>query len=364
MPSELPIPVSVLTGFLGSGKTTLLNRALHEPSLANTAVIINEFGEVGLDHLFVDQADTDIVELSAGCLCCTIRGDLVDTLEDLARRRADGDIPPFDRVIIETTGLADPAPVLQTLFRLAEDGIYDAAGVVTLVDMVNGLATLSSHQEAVRQVAVADRLVLTKGAGTADPTLVARLDALNSSAIRFETTDKALQDPGLLFAPGLSGLASKKDVVAAWLGQDANHHHHHSHDNDVNRHGDRIRAFTLVVEQPVSEHALTNFIDLLRSAHGPNLLRVKGLVHVQGQPDTPLVLNGVQHIFHDPVRLERWPDGDRRSRIVFILQDMDPQFVERMFKAFMGNPVLDQADEAALTDNPLAVPGIDGPFRP
>lgn len=366
-----PIPLSVITGYLGSGKTTLLNRILKDPSMADTAVIINEFGEIGLDHLLVDQASDGILELSSGCLCCTIRGDLVTTLEDLLRRIDNGRMEKLARVVIETTGLADPAPILHTVmlhpYLLMR---YRLESVITLVDAVNGGQTLATHKEAVRQVAVADRLVLTKtdllNANDAKDTLTTltfHLRELNPGAIILETQlDEAR--PEHLFDAGLYDPASKIPDVAKWLNAQAYEDaHHHDHSHDVNRHGDKIRAFTLSTDRPIAASALEMFLDLLRSAHGPKLLRVKGIVQIAEDPDRPVVIHGVQHVFHPPATLEAWPDADHSTRMVFITHDLAEGFVRRMFEAFSGALLPDTADPKTLTDNPLAISGFTSPLR-
>lgn len=364
-----PLPLTVLTGFLGAGKTSLLNRLLRDPALADTVVVVNEFGEIGIDHLLVETADEGLLLLSSGCLCCSIRGDLIATLEDLLRRRDNGRIAPFRRVVIETTGLADPAPILHTIIyhpylslRFALDG------VVTAVDAVNGAETLDAHEEAVKQVAVADRLVLTKtDIRAAEPELLARLRRLNPAApvldaAKGEATAARLLDAGLYDAEG------KIPDVRQWLNAEAfseqahhhhdhhdDHDHHHHHDHDVNRHDARIRAFCLRSATPIGRGRFEAFLDLLRAAHGPQLLRVKGIVRLADDPARPVVVQGVQHLFHAPVTLPAWPDADHTTRLVFILRDLDESFVRRLWNAFTGEPAIDAPDAAALTDNPLSL---------
>ena len=395
-----PLPLSVITGFLGSGKTTLLNRILQDPSMAGTAVIINEFGEIGLDHLFVEQASEGIFELSSGCLCCTIRGDLVSTLEDLLRRLDNGRIARLDRVVIETTGLADPAPILHTIMLHPYLVLrYRLESVITLVDAVNGIETIAAHDEARRQIAVADRLVLTKtdlldGSGNEAGfvTLKQRLKSRNPGA-HLLNAQAGEAIPENLFNAGLYDPDTKIPDVAKWLNAEAyevdhghshDHHHNHGHDkghdhahsaghrhhhhshgqdhvHDINRHSDKIRAFTLATDHPVPASALEMFIDLLRSAHGPKLLRVKGIVQIAEDPDRPVVIHGVQHVFHPPATLEAWPDDDHRTRMVFITFNLPEGFVRRMFEAFSGALLPDTPDRQALTENPLAISGFTGP---
>jgi len=365
-----PLPLTVLTGFLGAGKTSLLNRLLKDPALADTAVIINEFGEIGLDHLLVEYVEGNVMLLSTGCLCCTLRGDLVNTLEQLLRGLDNGRMS-FRRVIVETTGLADPAPVLHTAMVHPYLVMrYRLDGVVTVVDAVNGAATLDAHAEAVKQAAVADRIVLTKtdlldthplpnppplaGEGREGVArLRARLAALNPAApvldaAAGEATAARLIDCGL-YDP-----AAKIPDVTRWLAEEAYAPHAHDHHHhDVNRHDDRIRAFALARDEAIATSALDMFLELVRAMHGPRLLRLKGIVKIAETPETPLVIHGVQHVFHPPVTLPDWPDEDRRTRLVLIMSDTDPRTIEDLFDAFLGITKPDQADRAALIDNPL-----------
>jgi len=357
-----PFPLTIITGFLGAGKTTLLNCLLRDPSAADALVIINEFGEVGLDHLLVERVDGDMLVMSSGCLCCTIRGDLIATLEDILRRRDNGRMAPFGRVIIETTGLADPVPVLHTILLHPYLALrFRLAGVITLVDALNGSATLDAHEEAGKQVAVADRLVLTKtdllGGQDAPHDLRMRLARLNPGAVLVEAAQGHASAAALLDA-GPYDTEKKIPDVRHWLNAEAfasaNSHGHSTHEHDVNRHDARIRAFCIRHEEPLPPTALALFIELLRSAHGPNLLRVKGIVADAGDPSRPLIIQGVQHVFHPPLRLPAWPDADHTTRIVFILRDLDHAFVEALWRAAASIPTADNPDRAALTANPLA----------
>jgi G3E family GTPase len=365
-----PIPLTILTGYLGAGKTTLLNRLLQDPALADTVVIINEFGEVGLDHLLVETVEDGLVLLSAGCLCCTVRGDLVQTLEDLLRKRDNGRIAPFRRVIIETTGLADPAPVLGAVLYHPYLKLRYALGlVVTVVDAVHGYATLDARPEAVRQSAVADRIVLTKTDLVQDPaaleSLRARLATLNPAA-EIVTAVDGRADARTVIGDGLFDADGKIADVRAWLGaeeRDAEHghdhhhdvgHRHHAHHHDVSRHDAQIRSFVLTAERPIGQGALDMFLDLVRSSFGPKILRLKGLVDVLESPGRPVLIQGVQHVLHVAGLLPAWPDGDRRSRLVLIVDDVPEIAVRRLWDAFTGQPAIDTPDAAAIADNPLA----------
>ena len=323
-----PIPVTVLTGFLGAGKTTLLNRLLRRPELARTAVLVNEFGEIGLDHLLVEAVDADTVLLAAGCLCCTIRGDLSRALSNLAPRVRAGEIA---RVIIETTGLADPAPIIATLLGdpIAAT-LFRLDGIVTVVDAVHAMGQLDDHDEALRQVAVADRIVLSKS-DLADATrLRARLAALNPGAPVIPAADA---EPAALLDAGLFDAQGKIGDVAGWIGAvatDAHHAHHH----DVNRHDAHIRAFSLTFDEPLHWEGVGTWLEMLISTRGASLLRVKGILDLAGQ-DRPVAIHGVQHLFHEPTLLPAWPEGEkRRSRLVFITRDLERDVLLRGLESF------------------------------
>jgi G3E family GTPase len=365
-PTGEPLPLTVITGFLGAGKTTLLNRLLRDPAMKDSLVLVNEVGEIGIDHLLFEILDDNVVLLPSGCLCCSMRGDLVASLENLIHTLKAGTLTPVRRVVIETTGLADPASVLHVVmtqpFLLQH---YRLDGVVTAVDAVNGMATLDAHVEAVKQAAVADRIVLTKADIAGDSSaLRLRLKALNPAAqildaAKGEATVERLTNCGL-FDP-----ARKIPDVARWLADEqvataeAAHHEHahehgHSHDHP-HRHDSKIRVFTLASDEPIAAATLELFLELLRSAHGPKLLRMKGIVQLEEEPNEPVVLHMVQHVLHPPARLTSWPSDDRRSRLVFVTYDLAPDVVRRLLDAFLGKPSIDTPDKAALTDNPLAL---------
>lgn len=326
------IPVSVLTGFLGSGKTTLLGHLLSTPEFSRTAVIINEFGEIGLDHDLVETSEESFVQLQTGCLCCAIRGDLTLTLEDILRRREAGSVPAFERIVIETSGLADPAPVLQALMTDAATAAHiSLAQVVTTIDTVNGEGTLQLHQESVKQVAVADRLILTKTdlRDTTPDALLARLKAINPQAPVLMASFGQI-DPASLFDGGWYDLASKTPDVRRWLGE-APHEHRHAHDSD--RHADGIDCYALLRSEPLPAVALTLFLEALADHCGADLLRVKGIIDIAESPDRPAVIHGVQHVFHPPTWLPRWPSEDRRSRLVFIVRRIPRDWIEALLAA-------------------------------
>ena len=337
------LPVTVLTGFLGSGKTTLLKHLIAQAELADTAVVINEFGEVGLDHLLVDAASEDTVLLASGCLCCTVRGDLVNSLRRLLARSGSGELPPFRRVVIETTGLADPAPIIHTLMTdpaLADRFRLD--GIAATIDAVNAMDQLDREPEPVKQAAVADRLVLTKtdlADAHAVAALTARLKRLNPAA-PILTADRGRLDPATLLDAGLYNPATKSLDVQRWLKEEAygtdhdpRHDHGHHHHPDVNRHDARIRAFCLSWDAPLDWDRFVDWAEMLAATQGDRLLRLKGVLNVAGT-ERPVAVHAVQHLFHPPVELAAWPDADRRSRLVFITRDLPETAVREQFAAF------------------------------
>jgi len=341
MSAHAPIPLHVVTGFLGAGKTTLINRLLRDAALADSLVIVNEWGEIGLDHLLFEAVEGEVISLNSGCLCCTLRGDLVDRLNDLLDRRDAGTIAPFARVILETTGLADPAPIL---FALAADprlaACFRVAGVTTLVDAVNGGATLSAHGEAQRQAALADRIGLAKSdLVAADARSVqlaamrAALGALNPVALIFDVAAGELDAEAFL----AESLALRRLDDAPPIAHSAS-----------------VRSHVFVSEALIQPPALGRFLDLLSELLGPRLLRVKGLIGLADNPDRPLVIHGAQHVFHAPRILSAWPDGERLSRLVVIADGVAPEKIEALWAALTGAPQIDTPDLAALTDNPLA----------
>ena len=364
-----PIPFTVLTGFLGAGKTTLLNRLLKDPALAETAVVINEFGEVGLDHLLVEYVSDNMVLLQSGCLCCTMRGDLVDALETLLRD-LDNRRCTFKRLLLETTGLADPAPVLHTAMSHPYLVLrYRLDGVITVVDAAAGESTLDAHArggEAGRRCRP-DRADQDRhcGSSTQRQRIVARLRGLNPAApILDAAKGEAIAEQ--LLGSGLYDPDRKIPDVKKWLAAEAyaahGHHHHH---HDVNRHDEHISSFVLTADDAIPSGTLEMFLELLRATHGEKLLRVKGIVKLAEMPDTPVVVHGVQHIFHPTARLERWPDDDHRTRLVFITRDLPQRTVRELFEAFLGvaapdRPDRDRADRQSARSvwRPLAIAGL------
>lgn len=338
------IPVLVLTGFLGSGKTTLLSHLLRQPDLARTAVVINEFGEVGLDHELVSGSSENLIELSTGCLCCKVRGDLIETLADLLGRRDAGTVMAFDRIIIETSGMADPAPIIQALMTDRDLAVrVRLAGVVATVDALGGLATLEGELISRKQVALADRLVLTKTDLADESGLAAvqeRLRGLNES-VRPVVADHGRIDPELLLADRNWQPEARGKAVLDWLQAEAAAARPERHDAE-------IATFAIVREQPVPAIALTLFLEALAEHCGEGLLRLKGIAAIAEQPDRPAVVHGVQHVFHPPVWLERWPSPDRRTRLVLIVRGIPRAWADALLAAIEAEVREAAADRSSL----------------
>lgn len=355
-----PIPVTLITGFLGSGKTTLLSSLLKLDEMADAAVVINEFGEVGLDHDLIERRRDNIIELQNGCICCTIRGDLSQTLLELQIKMVQGMIPKFDRLLIETTGLADPVPIIHTLMASADLNLhYTLDGVIALVDAVNGEHTLNTQQESVKQAALAERIILTKtdlADEVTQASLTKRLNTINPpvTVIKSQFGEVPMSE---ILAHGSYYPANKTEEVKAWLAaetyEQGHEHHQHDHDNghshdhhidhehghghdhhhhDVNRHGSHIQAFSLTSSKPIKKEDFSTFLQLLNDQLGPDMLRVKGIINVEGEP-RPAVVHGVQHIFHKVRWLDQWPDDDTRTRLVFITRNIKKEQVEELFES-------------------------------
>jgi G3E family GTPase len=365
-----PLPVAVLTGFLGAGKTTLLNRLLKEPGLDGTAVVVNEFGEVGIDHLLVERATEGVIELSGGCLCCAVRGELSNTLVGLVDEAARG-TRALKRVVVETSGLADPSAILSALIGhpvLAEHCRLD--GVLTLVDAVHCVEALAGHWEARAQAAVADRILLTK-IDLATPehaaAAEARVRALNGRAEILRDLPASL---GQLLSAALIDPSTRQADLRRWLGEHEHHDHgSHGHDHGFHRHGHHgrgpaVRSFALTADSPLPFSAVEGFLDLLLSLHGERLLRLKGVVALQELPETPFVLHGVRKLLHPPARLPAWPaswgDAPRGARLVLIGRDLDEAIIRRLWDGMTGRPGIDAPDRAALEANPLSIRGFGG----
>lgn len=334
------LPVMLLTGFLGSGKTTLLNSWLATTELANAAVIVNEFGKIGIDHALIASSNDNTIELSTGCLCCTVKGDLVDTLRELQVRRAKAEIRAFDRVIIETTGLADPAPVIQALMTFPVARRFRLQQVVTTVDAVLGAGTLDRHSESVKQAAVADDIVMTKVDldATMGAAVIRRLRDLNPGARFHRSSPGQIPTPSALSVPDIYDPATKSEDVVRWLNAEAysaGQDHTsavpgHEHQHDVNRHNAEIGSFCLQFTEPLHWEHVANWLDALVMAHGEDLLRVKGILSIEGRKN-PIVVQAVQRLFHPPFELNGWPNGERTSRIVFITRGLARDYITNVF---------------------------------
>jgi G3E family GTPase len=331
------IPLSIITGFLGSGKTTLLKRLLRHPGMNNAAVIVNEFGEESIDHELLETSSERMALLDNGCLCCTVRTDLQETMRDILTKRLRGEVIQFDRVFIETTGLADPAPVVQTFSSdslLADKFRLDC--VVTLVDAVNGLGQLDTLNEPIKQAAIADRLLVTKtdiAPREQVEALRARLAEINPQALLLDVVNGEI-DPTTLIDIGLSSRNTEGEKLKRWIGPLAAPESAGALDTigAKTQHSAGIISYCLWFDKPFTWSNFETCMQVLTSLRGPDLLRVKGLVNVAGEPG-PVVVQGVQHIFHPSARLQSWGDADHRSRLVFITRGIEREVVENLFRA-------------------------------
>ena len=323
-------PVNIVTGFLGSGKTTLLQRLLKSPNLRDVAVLVNEFGEVGLDHHLLQGVAENTVLLGKGCLCCAVRGDLQRALRDLLSRRTRGNVPYFRRVVIETSGLADPAPIAYTLLSEAVlHHHFRLSGIVTTADAVNGGSQLDRFRESVKQASMADRLVITKADLADEKTVTAlrrQLRRLNVSAQILDSREVG-GDFSQLLTDDIYDAAGKSREASHWVAK-VDEHATHSHTADV-------QSFAVIFDEPLDWTAFGVWASMLLHRHGADILRLKGLLNVAGVP-TPVLINGIQHIVHPPSHLEEWPDVDRRSRLVFIVRGLQRGRIERSLGIFNG----------------------------
>ncbi|MEM8837852.1 MAG: GTP-binding protein, partial [Pseudomonadota bacterium] len=363
--NDTQIPVAILTGFLGAGKTTFLNHMLREPALCEAAVIINEFGDIPLDHILVEESADAIIELSSGCLCCSLRGELVETLTKIVAH-ADRGGRNLSAIIIETTGLADPIPVMKAVMAHPVLANRLRLGpVTTMVDAVSGESALRDYPEAVRQVIVSDRILVTKTDLTDDAIpsgLMTALGALNSRAETMLANEEQAFDPMHLVGLSKPGPGGNNDLPI-WLvsprriENGPEHepeesvvtlaHAHHSHaSGDVAHQDSAIQSYAFASDAPVSFDAFTAFLDLLRSAHGEKLLRVKGLVKIKEHPEEPMLIHLVQSVMHEPVRLAGWPDGRPETRIVVIADGLSNEFLRRLYNGFANVPEIDAPDRA------------------
>lgn len=355
------IPVSILTGFLGSGKTTVLRHILGSPAFADTAVLINEFGEVGLDHLLVGQIDGAPVLLDSGCICCSIRGDLSRAMRDLHARRVSGEVPPFVRVIVETTGLADPTPILATITSdLVLRRHFQLGNVICTVDAVHTGRGLERHPEIVKQIAVADRLLLTKTDLVPDAQASRLLDALRriNPAAAVGVAMHGQVDPGLVVGQGIHDPETKLAEVQRWLEAPGA-----PGSTLASAHAVAVRSFVIRHDRPIDWSAFGLWFSLLIHRHGDRLLRVKGVLDIEGSV-TPVVIHAVQHVIHEPEHLSAWPTSDRTSRLVFIVDGLDGDLVQRSFSAFsrLGQVDADRAVSGrAEVQDSCRPPADDGP---
>ncbi len=346
------IPIALITGFLGSGKTTFLNRMLRDPLLADSAVIINEFGEVSIDHLLVKKTTEGIIELANGCLCCNLRSDLIDTLIDLIDRIHKGHLKQLNRIIIETTGLADPAPILQAILShptLIQTLSIDV--VIATFDTLSTLSILERYPEIQKQLAFADKIILTKtdlsDKKILSGTLISALKAINPTAQIIDAhSDQCLSS--VLINKTLSDDKGENAALKQWLTTAPHDHIHHR----------TIRTFSLDCDEPIDYATIEAFLDTLKNLYGAKLLRIKAIIALRDDPHRPFVLHGVQTFFHPPIRLSAWPKGITQTRFVIIADGVEKEAIQKLFDAFLNKPAIDTADKTALLENPLTIPGM------
>ncbi|WP_345096424.1 GTP-binding protein [Bartonella acomydis] len=346
------IPLTLITGFLGSGKTTLLNRMLRDPLLADCAVIINEFGEISIDHLLVEKTTEGIIELANGCLCCNLRSDLIDTLTNLINRIQRGDLKPLNRIIIETTGMADPAPILQALLShpvFMQTLFID--DVLTTFDIFKSLSLLECYPEIHKQLAIADKIILTK------------TDLIDEKRLS-NTLLKTLQtiNPTAQIIDAHSDHCCSNALISKTLWdekiENTRHKQQHNISPSEHTHHSTIHAFSLSCGEPIDYTSLDVFLELLKDLYGAKLLRIKAIIALRDDPHRPLVLHAIQTFFHPPTRLPAWPKRNIQTRFVIIADGVEKEAIQKLFNAFFNKPAIDTADKTALLDNPLSIPGI------
>jgi G3E family GTPase len=341
MTARAPIPFHVVTGFLGAGKTTLINRLLCAPDLSDALVMVNEWGEIGLDNLLYERLAGDAILVNGGCVCCALRGDLIDALRDALARRDSGALPSFGRIVLETTGLAEPAPILHALFADPQLAIrLVLAGVTTVVDAVNGAATVGARPESARQVALADRLVVAKTDLWPQAERAARLKDVTAAL--------GAINPLAPILDGAAGEFSASDFLAMTgvLPTEP--------DPAVSAGAHGVKTFVFRSDAALDPSEFARFLSVLGAMLGPKLLRLKGLFKLADRLETPILVDGVQHVFHPPRALPRWPDADRSSRAVLIVEGVAAREAETLWAALTRTPRIDAPDLAALIDNPLA----------
>ncbi|WP_455476132.1 CobW family GTP-binding protein [Bartonella sp. B17] len=346
------IPITLITGFLGSGKTTLLNRMLQDPLLTDSAIIINEFGKISVDHLLVEKTTEGIIELANGCLCCNLRSDLIDTLVDLMNRTHKGHLKQLNRIVIETTGLADPAPILQALLShpfLSQSLSIDA--VIATFDTLSKLSILEKYPEIQKQLAFADKIILTKtdliDSKMVSDTFISALKAINPTAQIIDVhSDHCCSNA--LINKTLWSEKGENTELKQWLTITPHTYNHHR----------SIHAFSLDCYDLLDFATLEAFLDTLKNLYGTKLLRIKAIIALRDAPHRPLVLHGVQTFFHPPIKLAAWPKGITQTRFVIIADGVRKEEIQKLFDAFLNKPAIDTADKAAILNNPLSIPGM------